>query len=486
MINIEFKHIASWPKLAWVAKFCPQNEDCIVHHGPMVEVSDDWLIEGVWDGEFEAGDFDKTDLVFGSGLRTRGDELVFVSSASGCDRLWYVELSPYIYVSNTLPGLLKLTGLSLKDNYRGYTDDIMTVQRRGIYSYTTEIPSSGPGLKVIYYKNLHLSASSISEKNKIDKTPAFNSFGDYELFLQESAKNIGGNATSESREFKVDMLVGVSSGYDSVATAVISRYSGCNKAATIKNSSSYWRGSDSGESIAQTLGMKCQVVRQDKKKYKHEIATWATTGHGAGRNLTLFDYPKPLTLFFSGKYGDVIWDRFHQELSEPKGDVNAMMCEFRLIEGYFVTVVPWWGIQKGDEIQKINLRDEMKPWTLGTKYDRPIARRLAEEAGIKRGTFAKRKKDTASNVSLRWPYTKSAQKSFQSYLKHLGISPPSIYYVKIMSRLSSFIVFIYMNMPKSLGFLKVWRPWENMTGRCTTFSWANHAVRDVYYKTEKS
>jgi hypothetical protein len=34
----------------------------------------------------------------------------------------------------------------------------------------------------------------------------------------------------------------------------------------------------------------------------------------------------------------------------------------------------------------------MKPWTLGGEYDRPIARRIAEEAGIPRELFGQQKK----------------------------------------------------------------------------------------------
>ncbi len=39
----------------------------------------------------------------------------------------------------------------------------------------------------------------------------------------------------------------------------------------------------------------------------------------------------------------------------------------------------------------ITRSEEMGPWTLGVSYDRPIARRLAEEAGVSRALFGQRK-----------------------------------------------------------------------------------------------
>ena len=70
--------IESWPKLAWVARLplCAKRVD--VFHGPMVEVGSDWCVEAVWAGEFEDGDFDRTDLVFGSGVRRRPPALGWV------------------------------------------------------------------------------------------------------------------------------------------------------------------------------------------------------------------------------------------------------------------------------------------------------------------------------------------------------------------------------------------------------------------------
>ena len=74
------------------------------------------------------------------------------------------------------------------------------------------------------------------------------------IFLKATSEKLGKNARSTKRKYKIEMLVGISSGYDSVATSVISRYAGCEKAVTITNSSSLWRGSDSRVPYCKKFG----------------------------------------------------------------------------------------------------------------------------------------------------------------------------------------------------------------------------------------
>jgi len=482
MLTIGFEIQKTWPKLAWVAKISPDKETVIVFHGSMVEIGVDWAVEGVWAGTFGDFDFDKTDLFYGSGIRKRNNVLTFVSSASGVDRLWYVKYNEKYYVSNTLPGLLQKTGLNLLMDYKFYAKDLTSVQTLGLNRHVKIIKTNYAELHVVYFKNICWNSSGMMVVDKPDTTPELNTFEVYKQYMYDNAVKLGENARDAQRKFKIDLLVGLSSGYDSIATAIISKQSGCKKAASIVNPSSFWRGSDSGLHISKKLGLSCQILKHDKKKYRQELSVWASTGSDGGRNLTLFDYPKPLCLFFSGGYGDVVWDINHPLLSEPRGGVNEMLCEFRLIEGLFITVVPWWGIRKAQEIQKINQLKEMVPWSLGTDYDRPVARRIIEEAGISRGHFAIRKKNTASNNPYWWPSTKEAHDKFNQYLIEHGMKPSSRFKVKFLSIFYVFIKLINSNFLKFLSEEKKWRPWLKSQERHMFFVWANHTLRDEYYK----
>ena len=100
---------------------------------------------------------------------------------------------------------------------------------------------------------------------KPDCCPRFQNYTMYKKYLESVARNIGMNASSKARSYQIDMLTGLSTGYDSVATSIISKYAGCNKAASIENSSSFWRGADSGVHIAKRIGIDCDVVKHDKK-----------------------------------------------------------------------------------------------------------------------------------------------------------------------------------------------------------------------------
>src|SRR4051812_15421913 len=90
-LRLHFQRPESWPALAWLAR-CRRGEDVVeVIHGPRVETTPEWFCEAVWDGDYEAGDFDRTDIVFGSGGRARAGGITFVSSGATVDRLQALE-----------------------------------------------------------------------------------------------------------------------------------------------------------------------------------------------------------------------------------------------------------------------------------------------------------------------------------------------------------------------------------------------------------
>jgi hypothetical protein len=472
--------VPQWPKLAWVATFAEESRRIRVLHGPMVEVAEDWIVEAAWAGEFTAGDFDRSDLVFGSGVRLRGDQVVFVSAASGVDRLWYCLHTGHWYVANSLPALLAVAELALRDDYPHYSRDMESVEDLGIRHYVRTIPTQSTAVAVLYFDNLVYDGLSMREVGKPGSLPHFPTFDHYFDFLKDTAARLGENLRSPGRRNPIIPLVGISSGYDSGAVAVVAQYAGCEQTVTIEQSRSLWRGSDSGAEIARRLGLACQRYNRSTKHYRREETIWAGAGLAGGLNLTYFDYPKPLSIFFGGSYGDKIWDRFHHDLSEPVGDRDHLLGEFRLIEGLFQCVVPWWGIQRAQEINALGSREEMAPWTLHTKYDRPVARRILEEAGVPRQAFGKRKKDTATNTEFLWPFSAGAQARFATYLKRRGFRAPGPRTVSLIRRLAQWENLLYLNLLCRLGLRRRFQPWRRLAGVRLTFQWANHELKTVY------
>ena len=82
MVNFSFINVSGFPKLGWVASL-DRTRNCLqVMHGESVEVNGSWCVEGVWDGEFDQGEFHLSENFFGSGIAVLHDKLVFVPSSA--------------------------------------------------------------------------------------------------------------------------------------------------------------------------------------------------------------------------------------------------------------------------------------------------------------------------------------------------------------------------------------------------------------------
>ncbi|MFX0199129.1 MAG: hypothetical protein ACFFCW_23650 [Candidatus Hodarchaeota archaeon] len=60
------------------------------------------MVEGVWDDDFERGDFHRSENFFGSGIRIDGDSVYFVPSSALVDRLLFCKDDGSFLCSNSL------------------------------------------------------------------------------------------------------------------------------------------------------------------------------------------------------------------------------------------------------------------------------------------------------------------------------------------------------------------------------------------------
>ena len=75
-----------------------------------------------------------------------------------------------------------------------------------------------------------------------------------------------------------------------------------------------------------------------------------------------------------------------------RGDLGGHgMGELRLALGFVQLPLPFMGARQKADIVRITESSEMDPWRLGNAYDRPIPRRIAEEAGVPRHLFGQSK-----------------------------------------------------------------------------------------------
>lgn len=75
-----------------------------------------------------------------------------------------------------------------------------------------------------------------------------------------------------------------------------------------------------------------------------------------------------------------------------RGDASGSgLDEFRKRVGFVNAPVPFIGVQNSRQLARISGSVEMKQFRVKGLYDRPIPRRIAEEAGVPREIFGTRK-----------------------------------------------------------------------------------------------
>jgi hypothetical protein len=107
-------------------------------------------------------------------------------------------------------------------------------------------------------------------------------------------------------------------------------------------------------------------------------------------------------VFFTGFNGDRIWDKYGKTdaLLIRKDMSGASMGEFRARVAFVHLPMVFIGARRHAEIHRISNDPSMKPWSIGGDYDRPVPRRLVEEAGVPRDAFGMEKKATTALVHL--------------------------------------------------------------------------------------
>lgn len=161
---------------------------------------------------------------------------------------------------------------------------------------------------------------------------------------------------------------------------------------------------DCGAAIAAALGLKCIRVESPGGKVVPDLRVRLSGGlsvvheflasPGLGDNVAFVHMGPHLSgrIVFSGLYGDGCWSKEGNE-SGLAHHLPYMKSrnEFRLRVGYSLAPMPAFGAYFPCMLRQIGAQASMNAFAIGGAYDRPIARRLAEEAGIPRKLFGRRK-----------------------------------------------------------------------------------------------
>ena len=416
-MNLVFRKVDTLPRLAWCAKIKRGNKSIELLHGPWVEVANDFFCEGAWSGDFASAGFD-TSMFMGTGGKTTDDGLIVASPNHTLDRIWLLKYDETLLVSNSLTFVLAQANDDADQRSLLYDSRLASI-KYGLKRCVRSIPTRNGGQVQIYYhcnlfidKDLH-----VIEKPKMFVRD-FVDYSDYKLFLEDNVVAIHANANDRQRQFKYAPIATISSGYDSTAAAVLARKVGCDEALTFSEARGSKDIADSGARIAGILGMK--VKTYGRLDYLKQTGFPEADTYGPCEFASIADKLKG-RIVFTGFHGDGVWDKNCRTLSSyivRAGAGGHALTESHLRHGYIHLPVAFLGCTSQLSIHRISNSEEMRPWSMGNRYDRPIARRLVEESGVDRNLFGIKKKAVAVYVakgSIKPIMTKKSSADFTSF-----------------------------------------------------------------------
>jgi hypothetical protein len=371
--------------------------------------------------------------VFGSGFKIVGGEPLFVTPSHTLDALYVLRLRGAFTVSNSLAFLVRFSGLELPFDFS--IGARFTSIREGIGTYA-HVVFEGPDwtLYRIVYDNfeIHDGILKLVPKQPTEEA-GFDDYASYRTFLERTLHLVARNGAAPGRKVRYPLITTCSSGYDSAACAALAAPLGCREALSLRTARGL-QGTDSGRPTAEALGL--VLIELDRPRRARgtafEEAEFSATGMGGEDYVFLGFGPHcRRKILLTGFHGDVVWDRLAPKPADnlQRKDVSgSTLTELRLRHGFVQVPVPFIGATRHQVLLRIANSEEMVPYRVGNRYDRPVPRRIAEEQGIARGTFATAKK--AGSIVFDWsptfwsPHTLRDLREFEKrILLEQGIGP---------------------------------------------------------------
>lgn len=389
------RRLAGLPRSAWLYDRSPSGS--LILAGPGVEEFPSGIFEGCWSGAFCAADFATAGNVFGSGLCVHETGIRFVTPSHVQNELFVWLAHDGEIVSNSLSFLLEHRGIELP-----YADwgRRFSAASAGIDSDYRLLHRSEAGrLLRIIHDDFEIDDGRI-ESFRPAPGPAFAAFADYRAYLREQLGLAIANGRDPARQRRLRAVAMASNGYDSVAAMALAAEFGLDAVLTLSKARD--GEDDSGRRPAGELGF--TVVERDFATGSASMeveAEFIATGCG-GEDVQLAAFADELqdAMLINGFHGDVVWGLtgVPDTMLTKKDRSGTSMGEFCLRIGATLIAVPLIGARRSPEIRRISLSEEMAPWRIGGSYDRPVPRRIAEEAGVSRASFGLEKRATSQLV----------------------------------------------------------------------------------------
>ena len=412
-MRLEIERSPRLPPLAWSARV-RKGGVVLVRAGEGVETRDEGFLEGAWDGLFSEFAFDRAENLVGSGARLRGDAIVFATPFHPLERIFAARGTDELIVSNSLTFALVEAKDQLDLAYPDYFFDLLRENRNGVAGPPLRLPTASGGVVESYrVANLEVNADLDLHRHAKPLGSPPQSYEDYERLLLSAVERVAENASARERQRTYRLIAACSKGYDSTAAAALAARAGCREGITFSQSGREVVHSlsttqkqfidDSGAECLRALGM--SVTEYGRKDYLRlpgspEAQFYFSPFAGTDTAMIALEPQLSGSLLLSGWHGERLWGvgaPWAPNSPRSRRDFRALddtslsghtLIEYRLRAGFLHFPVPYVGGRHAEAIFRITGSLEMRPWTLGRGfYDRPIARRLAEEAGVPREAF---------------------------------------------------------------------------------------------------
>jgi hypothetical protein len=179
----------------------------------------------------------------------------------------------------------------------------------GLEGYKRHLETSRGAVTLTYFRNLVWDGASLSVADKPHAERGFDSFEAYRAFLVDTIERLGRNMAAPERHLRFRPLGTASSGYDSLAVAVLARHAGLEE--VICFSRARGGGDDDGTPNAERLGLR--VIHADRQAWRTVPEAFAPFGavNGYGEEVHFAALADVLagSVLFTGYHGGANWDK---------------------------------------------------------------------------------------------------------------------------------------------------------------------------------
>ena len=449
------------PPLAWLVRIKKNNKLIEVFHGKMVECKHNFFVAGVWNGDFNKGDFVNASFSCCTGGIISGDgnekRITFSTPNHLKDALFSIMESDTLLISNSPAFLLSFSKNNFDINYYNYEIDFNSLCF-GVRRYIKKtVLRNGKTMRIHRCCNLHVNPYlSCKEEIRYSK-PLIETYSYYLNFINTTLSEIKKNANDKERMINYKFVATISKGYDATCASVLALKNGCDTVLTFNSPERYKE--DSGEDIAKLLGFK-KIICGNGSDYLNNSDLWEaeSASNGDVGSLVAFNtfenYYKN-SILVMGLEGDCIWN-IHEEGNNELDLLHLSLSANYNPEHYLRTNtiqlnVPLIGGDNWPSISVISNSQEMKPFSVGGNYDRPIPRRVVEEAGIPRNLFGVSKRGAGFSMhfdTLKRAKKKMSKVSYSSLMEFRKSIKRNKYLL-----IKKWIIFIYNMLPVYINYL---------------------------------